>query len=158
MAARLFSLISTSDDSLHGLLAGHPEFPPYRDLARWRKTQPWFAQEWKLARQMQAEWLMQIALNLQKNATKETAHLIRVRFDVIKYIASRLHPEVWGDRPAAAPSLSTTVQVGVISPERVADIRSRLEATRAFFRNQDATKAKPKNLLPPRSDDLSIPG
>jgi hypothetical protein len=64
MASRLFSLISTSDDSLHGLLSTHPELPPYRDLARWRKTQPWFASGWKLARQMQAEWLMQIALNL----------------------------------------------------------------------------------------------
>ena len=98
---------------------------------------------------MQAEWLMQIALNLQKNATKETAHLIRVRFDVIKYIASRLHPEVWGDRPAAAPSLSTTVQVGVISPERVADIRSRLEATRAFFGTRTPPKPNPRTCSRP---------
>ena len=99
----------------------HPWFPPYRDLARWRKTQPWFAAEWKVARQMQAEWLMQNALDIQKNATKETAHLCRVKFDIIKYIASRLHPEVWGDRPAASPNISTTVQIGVISPERLAD-------------------------------------
>jgi hypothetical protein len=147
MASKLFSLISTSDDSLHGLLAKHPWLPPYRDLARWRKTQPWFAAEWKTARQMQAEWLMQKALDLQKNATRETAHLVRVRFDVIKYIASRLHPEVWGDRPALPPNNSTIVQVGVISQERLDDIRSRLDATRAYY---NGTKGSPRNLLPPR--------
>jgi Bacteriophage Sf6, terminase small subunit-like len=148
MASKLFSLISTSDDSLHGLLAKHPWLPPYRDLARWRKTQPWFASEWKTARQMQAEWLMQKALDLQKNATRETAHLVRVRFDVIKYIASRLHPEVWGDRPPASTNVSTTVQVGVISQERLDEIRSRLEPTRAYYRKHDGTKDPPKNLLP----------
>jgi hypothetical protein len=142
MASKLFSLISTSDDSLHGLLAKHPWLPPYRDLARWRKTQPWFASGWKLAKQMQAEWLMQIALNLQKNATRETAHLVRVRFDIIKYIASRLHPEVWGDRPAV--SQSTTVNVGLaISPERLRELRSKLHDSRVA--------ASPKDLLPERS-------
>jgi hypothetical protein len=151
MASRLFSLISTSENSLAGLLKEHPEFPPYRDLARWRKTQPWFASGWKLAKQMQAEWLMQIALELQKNATKETAHLVRVRFDVIKYIASRLHPEVWGERPAASPNVSTTVQIGVLSSERLAELRSRLDASRAFFLKGNDTKAKPKDLLPARS-------
>jgi len=135
------------------LLKEHPEFPPYRDLARWRKTQPWFAAEWKVARQMQAEWLMQKALDIQKNATKETAHLCRVKFDIIKYIASRLHPEVWGDRPAASPNVSTTVQIGVISQERIAELRSRL----AYLRKQDSAKAKPKDLLPGERD-CSIPG
>jgi len=150
MASKLFSLISTSDDSLHGLLAKHPWLPPYRDLARWRKTQPWFASGWKLAKQMQAEWLMQIALNLQKNATRETAHLVRVRFDVIKYIASRLHPEVWGERPALPPNISTTIQVAV-TEERLSDLRSRLEATRAYYKKTDGAKAKPQDLLlPPR--------
>jgi hypothetical protein len=155
MASRLFSLISTSDDSLHGLLSKHPEFPPYRDLARWRKTQPWFASGWKLAKQMQAEWLMQIALNLQKNATKETAHLVRVRFDVIKYIASRLHPEVWGERPAAAPNISATVQVGLTS-ERLSELRSKLEATRAWLQKPDGAKTKPKDLLLPGERGRSI--
>jgi len=148
MASKLFSLISTSDDSLHGLLSAHPQFPPYRDLARWRKTQPWFAAEWKFAKQMQAEWLMQKALDLQKSATKETAHLCRVKFDIIKFIAGKLHPEVWGDRPAASPNVSTTVQIGVISQERLADLRSRVEATRAYYREQDSAKAKPKDLSP----------
>jgi hypothetical protein len=100
---------------------------------------------------MQAEWLMQIALNLQKNATKETAHLVRVRFDVIKYIASRLHPEVWGERPAASPNVSTTVQIGVISQERIAQLRSSLDATRAPLQKQDGAKASLKHLLPARS-------
>ena len=148
MASRLFSLISTSENSLSGLLKEHPELPPYRDMVRWRKTQPWFAAGWRTAREMQAEWLMQKALDLQKGATKETAHLCRVKFDIVKYIASRLHPEVWGDRPAASPNISTTVQVGVISQERLADIRSRLEPTRDYFRKHNGTKDSPKNLLP----------
>jgi hypothetical protein len=105
------------------------------------------AAEWKTARQMQAEWLMQKALDLQKGATKETAHLCRVKFDIVKFIAGKLHPEVWGDRPAASTNVSTTVQVA-ITPERLADIRSRLEPTRAYFRKHNGTKDSPKNLLP----------
>jgi len=101
---------------------------------------------------MQAEWLMQKALDVQKAATKETAHLCRVKFDIIKYIASKLHPEVWGDRPAASPNISTTVQVGVISPERLADLGSRLEASRAWLQAKDG----PKDLLLPRERDRSI--
>jgi hypothetical protein len=147
MADCLFSLISTSENSLAGILREHPEFPSYRDMMRWRKTQPWFAAGWTLARQMQAEWLMQRALDLQKGATKETAHLVRVRFDILKHIANKLHPEVWGDRPAAAPNISTTVQIGVISQERVADLRTRLEATRAWLQNKDDAKAKPQGPL-----------
>jgi len=85
-----------------------------------------------------------------ENATRETAHLVRVRFDVIKYIVSRLHPKVWGDRPAASPNISTTVQIGVISSERLAELRSRLDASRTFFLKQDGAKAGPKDLLPPR--------
>jgi hypothetical protein len=158
MASKLFSLISTSDDSLHGLLSRFPWLPPYRDIARWRKTQPWFASGWRVARQQQAEWLMQKALDLQKNATRETAHLVRVRFDVIKYIASRLHPEVWGDRPSLPPNITTSVQIGVVSPERIAELRSRLDATRASFSNQTGAKAKPNDLLLPRSDGHSVPG
>lgn len=145
MAARLFSLISTSENSLAGILKEHPEFPPYRDLARWRKTQPWFASEWKTARQMQAEWLMQKALDLKEGATKETAHLCRVKFDIIKYIASRLHPEVWGDRPALPPNISTMIQVAV-TPERLSDLRGRLEATRDWLQKSNGSKAKPKEL------------
>jgi Bacteriophage Sf6, terminase small subunit-like len=145
IASKLFSLISTSDDSLHGLLAKHPWLPPYRDLARWRKTQPWFASEWKTARQMQAEWLMQKALDLQKGATKETAHLCRVKFDIIKFIAGKLHPEVWGDRPVASTNVSTTVQVGVISPERLAELRNKLNQER------QALPAAPPRLTPGNS-------
>ena len=148
MASRLFSLISTSENSLAGLLTEHPEFTPYRLLARWRKTQPWFAAGWRTAREMQAEWLMQKALDLQKNATKQDAHLTRVRFDILKFIASRLHPTVWGDRPAASTNVSTSVQIGVISQERLAELRSRLESTRAYYRKHNGTKDPPKNLLP----------
>ena len=95
---------------------------------------------------------MQKALDLQKGATKETAHLCRVKFDIIKFIAGKLHPEVWGDRPApASPNISTTVQIGVISQERLAELHSRLEPTRAWLQAKNGAKAKPKNLLTARS-------
>jgi hypothetical protein len=149
IASKLFSLISTSDDSLFGLLSKHPEFPPYRLLARWRRTTPWFAADWKTAREQQAEWLMK-ANDIKKNATKETAHLCRVQFDISKYVASRLHPEVWGDRPPQqAPNVYTSVQIGVVSPERMAELRNMLPATRALLKqnngSEDGAKAKPKH-------------
>jgi hypothetical protein len=93
---------------------------------------------------------MQKALDLQKGATKETAHLCRVKFDIIKFIAGKFHPEVWGERPAAPTNVATTVQIGVISQERLAELRSRLEPTRAYYRKHNGTKDSPKNLLPPR--------
>ena len=152
LAARIFSLISTSESSLAGLLSRHPDLPPYRLLNRWRKTQPWFAEGLREAREQQAEWLMQKVLDIQAGATKETAHLCRVRIDALKLIASKLHPSVWGDRPPAAPtSVYTNVQVGVISPERLAEIRSSLDATRAHYcLKHNGSKDTPKNLLQDR--------
>jgi hypothetical protein len=73
MASRLFSLISTSENSMAGLLKEHPEFPPYRDLPRWRRT-TLFAAEWKTAKQHQADGLCK-ALNPQKRHQRDGASL-----------------------------------------------------------------------------------
>jgi len=150
VAARFFSLVETNEGSLVGLLKEHPELPPYRLLCRWRKTYPWFAEGWREAREKQGEWVMQKAFDIAKNATKETAHLCRVQFDIYKHLAGKLNPAVWGERPPAAQAnVYTNVQVG-ISQERLAEIRSSLDATRAYYLKHNGTKDASKKLLPDR--------
>jgi hypothetical protein len=74
-----------------------------------------------------------------------------VKFDIVKFIAGKLHPEAWGDRqPAPSPNIYNTVQVGVVSPERMAELRSMLPATRSLLRKHNGAKDSPKHLLPNR--------
>ena len=100
IAQRFFDLLSTSDCSLLTLLRDNPELPPYRDLNCWRcNNKNNFGDLWRKAREAQAEFLIQKALDLQKSVTPQTAHVVRVRFDILRYIAARFHPEVYGDKP-----------------------------------------------------------
>jgi hypothetical protein len=94
-------------------------------------------------------------LDLQKSVTPQNAHVVRVRFDILRYVASRFHPSVYGERPASAPV--PTVNVGVaISPERLVDLRSRLDGTRSAlalkkktsqWRHRNCSKVKSESAL-----------
>ena len=138
LAEYFFSLISTCDSSLLELLRQHPELPPFKQLDYWRRHKPEFAEGLKAARKNQADFLVQKCADLAKNATPQTAHLARVQFDIYRWLAGKFHPDAYGDKSAAAPQ--TTVNVGVsISPERLSEIRAKLDNTRLQLSNANAT-------------------
>jgi hypothetical protein len=132
IADHYFSLMSTSDCSLFQLLRDHPELPPFRQLDSWRaNNKNGFAEKWREAGKARAHFLVGKALDLQKSCNPKNAHVVRVRFDILKWTAARLHPAAYADKPLPAQQ-TTTVNVGVsISPERLSEIRAKLDQTRS---------------------------
>ena len=92
------------------------------------------------AREKQAEYIAQTCLDLAKTATKDNAHAVRIKFDIARWYASKLLPAVYGDKPQDV-KVSTTVQLA-ISPQRLEDIRGRLEATRSLMIKDPLKKEK----------------
>jgi hypothetical protein len=126
-----FSLMSTNEVSLAQLLRDHPELPPFRQLDSWRaNNKNGFAERWREASQARAHFLVEKCLDLQKSVNAQNAHQVRVKFDILRWIAAKLHPAAYAEKPLQAPT--QTVNVGIaVSQERLADLRSRLEATRS---------------------------
>ena len=81
-------------------------------------------------------------LDLAKEVTLKNAHVTRVQFDIYRWLCAKLHPEAYGDKPTAPTP--TTLNVGIaISPERLADIRNKLDITRSAFLNPHSARANP---------------
>ena len=132
LATSFFDLLSSSDCSMVQLLRDHPNLPNFKTLDSWRHRYPWFAEAWKQARKAQADFLVQKCLDLAKSTTAKTAHETRVKFDIYRFIAAKFHPDLYGDKPTQAQS--TTLNVGIsISPERLQDLRAKLDSTRLHF-------------------------
>jgi hypothetical protein len=142
LADYFFSLVSTCETSLLQLLRDHPELPHFNQLDNWRRRRPWFAEAWKQARQNQADFLAQKCLDLAKSATPKTAHVIRVQFDILRWLAAKLHPAAYGDKPLS-PCQTTNVNVGIsISPQRLQELRTKLKQTRSAFSNPSASASR----------------
>ena len=144
LAQYYFDLVSTCDTSLLQLLQDHPELPPFKQLDYWRRhNKNGFADQWKDARKK----LRQISFS--KNAWTSLkipplkyAHATRVKFDIYRWLVAKFHPEVYGDKPTAPTS--TTLNVGIaISPERLQEIRNKLDITRSAFLKAPSGNAKP---------------
>jgi hypothetical protein len=129
LAAYFFDLLSTSERSLLELLRAHPELPPFKQLDSWRATNKHgFAEKWKHAGELRAHFLAEKCLDIQHNANPKNAHSQRVKFDVLKWMCAKLNPIAYGDKPA-----QTAVNVAVgfnVSPERLQEIRGKLDMTR----------------------------
>jgi hypothetical protein len=140
IADHFFELMSTSDCSLVEMLRGHPELPPFRQLDSWRaNNKNGFAERWRETRKAQAHFLVQKCLDLQKSVNAQNAHQVRVRFDILRWVAAKFNPSVYGEKPPTAPV--QTVNVGVsITPERLAEIRSKLDQTRDALALKEKTQ------------------
>jgi hypothetical protein len=120
--------MSTSKDSLLGVLQANPDFPPHRQIFDWRNKVPWFAEGYREARKEQGEYLAQHCLDLAQAANPKNAHAIRIKYDIYKWFASKFAPDVYGDKP---PTQTTNVAIGFnVSPERLNEIRGKLNITR----------------------------
>jgi hypothetical protein len=135
IADHFFSLLSTSEVSLNQLLHDHPELPPFGQLDSWRAhNKNGFADRWREVGKARAHFFFGKCLDLQKSVDAKNAHQVRVRFDILRWAAARLHPAAYAERPAATPTQSTTVNVGVsIAPERLSELRAKLDSTRTTF-------------------------
>lgn len=121
------------------ILAAHPgEFPSLRTLQKWRDKYPVFATAWRRAEEQQAWFRLQKVLDLE--ITPKNAHEVRVRFDIAKWFASKLIPNVYGDKPSeTSVSVSNTV---VIGEAQINAIRANLDRARQQFESLTDTKKK----------------
>ena len=104
---------------------------------------PWLLKGLKQARKNQADFLVQKCADLAKNATPQTAHLVRVKFDIYRWLAGKFHPEVYGDLRLQHPQ-TLPVNVGIsVSPERLNELRHKLDITRTAFLKPHSGNAKP---------------
>jgi hypothetical protein len=151
IADHFFSLMATSDCPLVQLLRDHPELPPYKQLDYWRRHKPGFAEGLKQAHQNQADFLAHRCLDLVKNVDAKNAHAARIKFDVYRWFAAKFHPAAYAEKPFQAPV--QTVNVGVISPDRLQELRSRLEPTRTALALKQAKNAAPSAKIKSNGSD-----
>ena len=133
IADHFFSLMSTSECSLVQLLRDNPQLPPFRQLDSWRaNNKNGFADSWRKASHDRAHFLVEKCLDLQKSVNAGNAHQVRVRFDILRWVAAKLHPAAYAEKPLPAPT--QTLNVGIaISSERLSELRAKLDSTRTAF-------------------------
>lgn len=86
--------------------------PSRATIFLWRETYPVFRTMYERARELSAETLEHEALRTIRNAeTKEQAYAASTRFDVIKWVAAKRNPEVYGEKITQDVRFSGTVTV-----------------------------------------------
>ena len=131
LATKLCDLVSESHESLTTILNRDPSLPGFKAIYNWQQRVPWFRQMWKETHIKQSHYLAQYILNLAESADPKTAHVVRVKFDIFKFIMAKFNPDFFGDKPHNAP-IQQTVNVGIsISPERLTELRTKLDSTRS---------------------------
>jgi hypothetical protein len=130
LAQKFCNIISKSDDSVFKIIADNPDFPSFNRLYHYQQRIPWFKAMWNDARIKQTHFLAHKCIELAKTAEPKTAHVVRVKFDIYRWFCAKFNPEIFAEKPASAPV--QTVNVGVsISPERLSEIRTKLDQSRA---------------------------
>ena len=66
----------------------------------WAKDDEAFAAQYGRAREEMMEWHVEQLIQIADSATPETAQAARLQVDTRKWIASKLLPKKYGDRPA----------------------------------------------------------
>jgi hypothetical protein len=147
LAEKFCNIISKSDDSVFKIIEDNPDFPSFNRLYHYQQRVPWFAQMWKDARIKQTHFLAHKCIELAKSAEPKTAHVVRIKFDIYRWFCAKFNPEIFAEKPASAPT--QTVNVGVsISPERLSEIRTKLEPSRTAFlsaKSDSATRSESAN-------------
>lgn len=90
--------------------------PTKKTVLRWLEENPAFQAQYSRAHDGQAEHYFDELMDLQRQATAENAHAIRVRADIIKWACSKLKPKKYGERTAL------DIQADVRVQEEVSDI------------------------------------
>jgi hypothetical protein len=141
-ADKFCAIIAESDDSVFKIIEQNPDFPSFNVLYHWQQRVPWFHDMWKHARIRQTLFLAHKCLELAKSTEPKTAHVARVKFDIYRWFCAKFNPEIFADKPAQAPNVQT-VNVGVsINPERLTELRTKLDSTRSAFVPQITDKTK----------------
>jgi hypothetical protein len=90
----------------------------------WIHADPAFAKQYTCARERQTEVWMDQLVDLSDGATPENAHVARLQVETRKWIASKMLPKKYGDRPAEI-SVNTQVNLAAVSVEDMQRLQAR---------------------------------
>ena len=155
VAQRFCDLISESDKSVQQILAENPDLPSFKRLYNWQQNVPWFNAMWSQARIKQTHFFAQKCVDLYNSAEPKTAHVVRIKFDILKWLCAKFNPEIFAEKPAAAPV--QTVNVGIaIDPQRLSELRTKLDHSRTALKPAvpalEPVGHAPKHVHPIRSE------
>jgi hypothetical protein len=97
-----------------------PEQPHRRTIYGWMDQWPEFSHAYARAKASQADAVAEKAVKAAINATAETAHAARVKFDGYKWWAAKLNPRVYSDKVDVNHTGSITLESLVTSAVQVA--------------------------------------
>lgn len=113
LAREICRAIATSSKGLKHICAENEHFPAWRTIYEWRFDNEEFAQMYAQAKRAQAELLAEDILEISDDTTLDTVYdkdgnprqnsewvnRSRLKVDTRKWIAAKLLPKVYGDRP-----------------------------------------------------------
>jgi hypothetical protein len=79
-------------------ICGDPDMPARTTVNTWRRDHPGFGAMFARAREDCSDTLAEAAVAVAMTATSETAQAVRVKFDALRWYASKLGPKIYGDR------------------------------------------------------------
>ena len=90
----------------------------------WLRSDPDFASHYARAREDQADLYADEVVGISDAATPQDAHVARLKVDARKWVAAKLLPKKYGDRPAEI-SVNTQVNLAQVSVEDMQRLQQR---------------------------------
>ena len=130
----------TDGDSLATIVKGE-QWPSYRSILRRIEADPEFRQRYDRARAVQAERWADEIVNMADEAIgkpQEVVSAIRNAIDARKWVASKLLPRKYGDRPTEV-NVATQVNVCLVPIEKQREIQERTQKLLKDMRENGGT-------------------
>jgi hypothetical protein len=91
--------------------------PDRTTVNAWRRDRPAFSAMFARAREDAGDTLAEAAVAVAMTATPETAQAVRVKYDALRWYASKLGPKTYGDKLThsgdASSPIAITIETGV---------------------------------------------
>ena len=134
LAHEICSTLATSTKPLITLCLEHPHWPCFNHLTEKAETKPWFHVMLQRARERQADLLAQDCMNLEqdliRNQDRKSMAAVQANKVVMeqrRWYTAKILRRMYGDDPTVQVANVAQVQV---SPEKLRDLRKRLERRR----------------------------
>ena len=86
-------------------------------VRRWIISNEDYAYQYRQARLLMAQALVDKALHLAENATNHTIGRDRLEIDTLRWVAARMNPAEFGDRQIVDGNQNTTLEIRVVEEE-----------------------------------------
>ena len=111
--------------------------PGRSTVCDWRRAHPEFQTSYAQAREASGDVWAERALQAALSATPETAQAARVRFDALRWYASKLAPRQYGDRLEHVGKITHQIDVVRMSDAALLEIASANTNTATIANGED---------------------